>query len=180
MHEVDTGNILLQERLPIGEEETAGELHDRMKEAGAALVVKTVEGLAAGNLKETPQAANAQLKSAPKIFTETSKIDWTKPANEIFNLIRGLSPYPAAFTYLDDKLLKIYKASKELSTPTLSAGEHETDGKTYLRFAAADGYISIKELQLEGRKKNEYWGFFTGIQKSLIIVLRIYFSRRNW
>ena len=165
-HEIDTGNILLQERLPIGEEETAGELHDRMKEAGAALVVKTVEGLAAGNLKETPQAANAQLKSAPKIFTETSKIDWTKPANEIFNLIRGLSPYPAAFTYLDDKLLKIYKASKELSTPTLSAGEHETDGKTYLRFAAADGYISIKELQLEGRKKMNVGDFLRGYKKA--------------
>jgi methionyl-tRNA formyltransferase len=158
-HEIDTGNILLQERLAIGDDETAGELHNRMKEVGAALVVKTVEGLAAGTLKETPQVNNAALKTAPKIFTETCKIEWNKPVDEIFNLIRGLSPYPAAFTYLDGKLLKIFKASKEHSTPAMA---HETDGKTYLKFAAADGYISIKELQLEGRKRMNIADFLRG------------------
>jgi methionyl-tRNA formyltransferase len=168
-HEIDTGNILLQEKLAIGDEETTGELHDRMKELGAALVVKTVSGLAEGSLQETPQTALAgnetPLKTAPKIFTETCKIDWTKPADDIFNLIRGLSPYPAAFTYLDGKLLKIYKAAKEGPTPALAAGEHETDGKTYLKFAAADGYISIKELQLEGKKKMNVADFLRGYKK---------------
>lgn len=169
-HEIDTGNILLQQRLSIGESETAGELHDRMKEAGAALVVHTVEGLAVGTLKETPQAAlangNEQLKTAPKIFTETCKIDWNKPVDDIFNLIRGLSPYPAAFTYLDGKLLKIFKADKKLSAPSMSAGEHETDGKTYLRFAGADGYISVLELQLEGKKRMAVQDFLRGYKKA--------------
>ncbi|HYC29206.1 MAG TPA: methionyl-tRNA formyltransferase [Chitinophagaceae bacterium] len=161
-HEIDTGNILLQERLSIGDDETAGELHDRMKEVGAALVVRTVEGLAAGNLQGTPQANDASLKAAPKIFTETSRIDWTKPVDDIFNLIRGLSPYPAAFTYLDDKLLKIYKASKEHAAPSVATGAHESDGRTYLKFAAADGYISVKEIQLEGRKRMSISDFLRG------------------
>lgn len=165
-HEIDTGNILLQEKLSIGSDETAGELHDRMKDAGAALIVRTVQGLAAGTLQETPQAAlangNEQLKLAPKIFTETCKIDWNKGVNEIFNLIRGLSPYPAAFTYLDGKLLKIYKAEKLLTATSISPGESETDGKTYLRFAAADGYIIITELQLEGKKRMAVADFLRG------------------
>lgn len=169
-HEIDTGNILLQQALPIGDNETAGELHDRMKEAGAALVVGTVEGLGAGTLKETPQAAlangNEQLKTAPKIFTETCRIDWSRPADVIFNLIRGLSPYPAAFTYLDGKLLKIFKADKKLSAPALAAGEYETDGKTYLRFAAADGYINVIELQLEGKKRMKVEDFLRGYKKA--------------
>lgn len=169
-HEIDTGNILLQEKLSIGDNETAGELHDRMKEAGAALVVQTVQGLAAGTLKETPQAAlangNDQLKTAPKIFTETCKIDWNKGVDDIFNLIRGLSPYPAAFTYLDGKLLKIHKAGKQLTTPSVSPGESETDGKTYLRFAAADGYIMITELQLEGKKRMGVEDFLRGYKKA--------------
>lgn len=169
-HEIDTGNILLQEKLPIGDNETAGELHDRMKEVGAALVVKTVEGLAAGTLKETPQASlangNEQLKSAPKIFTETCRIDWDKGVDEIFNLIRGLSPYPAAFTYLDGKLLKIFKSEKKLAAVAISAGEHETDGKAYLRFAAADGYITVTELQLEGKKRMGVEDFLRGYKKA--------------
>lgn len=161
-HEIDTGNILLQERLTIGDEETAGELHDRMKETGAALVVKTVRGLAEESLKEVPQAGSASLKTAPKIFTATSKIDWTKPVDGIFNLIRGLSPYPAAFTYFDGKLLKIYKAAKDYSSPNVAPGMHETDGKTYLRFAAPNGYISVQELQLEGRKRMNIADFLRG------------------
>ncbi len=169
-HEIDTGNILLQEKLPIGDNETAGELHDRMKEAGAALVVRTVNGLADGSLQERPQSSLAnshdQLKTAPKIFTDTCKIDLTKPVDDVFNLIRGLSPYPAAFTYLDGKLLKIFKAVKELTTTSISPGEHETDGKTYLRFAAKDGYISVLELQLEGKKRMGVGDFLRGYKKS--------------
>jgi methionyl-tRNA formyltransferase len=169
-HEIDTGNILLQQKLPIGDNETAGELHDRMKEAGAELVVGTVEGLGAGTLQETPQAALAngheQLKLAPKIFTDTCKINWNKPVDDIFNLIRGLSPYPAAFTYLDGKLLKIFKADKTLAAPAIAAGEYETDGKTYLRFAAADGYINVVELQLEGKKRMRVEDFLRGYKKA--------------
>ena len=161
-HEIDTGNILLQERMRIGDDETAGELHDRMKEAGGDLVVKTVDGFAAGTLKETPQQLTTNLKLAPKLSTETSKIAWNKTADEVYNLIRGLSPYPAAFTFLNGKTVKIYKAKKEITQPSIPAGEYETDKKTFLQFACTDGYISITELQLEGKKKMKVEDFLKG------------------
>lgn len=183
-HEIDTGNILLQQSFAIGDEETAGELHDRMKVIGADLLLKTINELAKGNLKEqaqpsmvndewpvggpedskTPsQSTNLHsLKHAPKIFTETCKIDWTKPVDEVYNLIRGLSPYPAAFTFLEGKKLKIYKVDKIYKIPAVATGEFETDKKTFLQFACNDGYISIKELQLEGKKKMKIDNFLRG------------------
>src|SRR3984957_7991335 len=151
--DIDTGSILLQDRFPIGPSETAGEVHDRMKEIGARLLVRTIAGLVAGTLTATPQENPAGLRHAPKIFTETSRIDWARPTDEIYNLIRGLSPFPAAFTTLDGKLLKIYRSEKEKpaaspvasSAPTLLTplipGTPDTDQKTYLRFATADGFI---------------------------------------
>lgn len=151
--EIDTGNILLQESFLIGEDETAGDIHDRMKDIGAALLVKTVQGLSAGSLSEMPQDKQETLHHAPKIFTETCKIDWNKPVNEIYNLIRGLSPYPTAFTYLNDKMLKVYKSQKLLTTPLSEPGNMETDNKTFIRFSGIDGYIVLKEIQLEGKKK---------------------------
>ena len=155
-HEIDTGDILLQESFPIGENETAGEVHDKMKEIGAQLLVKTVKGLVEGDIKESPQNLKLQtsyLKHAPRIFTETCKIDWNKPADDVFNLIRGLSPYPGAFTYLNGKQLKIYNANKEIKEVYVAPGHFETDQKTFLRFACTNGYISITELQMEGKKK---------------------------
>ncbi len=161
-HEIDTGNILLQDMLAIGENETAGELHDRMKLTGAALLVNTVKGVAAGTLQETPQQAFLSspdsgelpvIKHAPKINNDTCKIDWTKPAAKVHNLIRGLSPYPASFTFLNNKMIKIYRAHIEPVTPSIAPGEYETDRKTYIRYAAADGFISLKEIQMEGKKK---------------------------
>ena len=166
-HEIDTGDILLQESFPIEENETAGEVHDRMKEVGAQLLVKTVKGLADGNLKETPQLSTlhsqpSTLKHAPKIFTETCKIDWNKTADEVFNLIRGLSPYPTAFTFLNGKQLKIFKAEKVKKTVYSVPGSFETDHKTFLHFACSNGYISILELQLEGKKKMLIRDFLRG------------------
>lgn len=163
--DIDTGNILLQDSFPIGEKDTAGEVHDRMKEIGARLLVRTIEGLAAGTLKEIPQDNSTTLRHAPKIFTETCKIDWTKPVTEIYNLIRGLSPFPAAFTYLDGKLLKIYHSEKETTSPTIPPGQYITDQKTTLKFAAADGYIKITELQLEGKKKMKTGDFLRGYKQ---------------
>ncbi len=165
-HEIDTGNILMQETILIGENETAGELHDKMKSIGAALLLKTVNGLASGDLKEVPQSTivtnPSDIKHAPKISTETAKIDWTKPIYEIHNLVRGLSPYPAAFTYLDGKLLKIYKAKKEKGTPDVAPGESETDKKSYLKFAGSNGYLNVEELQMEGKKKMNVVDFLRG------------------
>jgi methionyl-tRNA formyltransferase len=187
--EIDTGNILLQEKIEIGENETAGELHDRMKETGAQLVVRTVQGLVEGTIVGVPQenvqhsmpdahsssenvqmsendsrlpTLDSELKPAPKIFTQTSRIDWHKSIDEIHDLIRGLSPYPAAFTELGDKLLKIYRSEKEPAVPTSRPGRWETDQKTFFKFAAKDGYIHLKELQLEGKKKMNVGDFLRG------------------
>jgi len=174
-HEIDTGDILLQESFPIGDNETAGEVHDKMKEIGAKVLVKTVKGLADGTLKEVSQenvqssTLNAQfsreavhspptihlstLKYAPKIFTETCKIDFNKSVEEVHNLIRGLSPFPGAFTTMDGKTLKIYRSEKEIIPITSVPGKYKTDGKTFLKFACSNGYVHVKELQLEGKKK---------------------------
>lgn len=180
-HEIDTGDILLQEAFPIGENETAGEVHDRMKEIGANLLLKTVKGLADGTLEETPQSSfvsdsklltpdSRLLKHAPKIFTDTCKIDFSKTTDEVHNLIRGLSPFPGAFTFLNEKMMKIYRSEKDSlgfngQTETvrpLVPGEFQTDGKSVLKFACADGYILIKELQLEGKKKMNVGDFLRG------------------
>jgi methionyl-tRNA formyltransferase len=187
-HEIDTGDILLQESFPIGENETAGEVHDIMKEIGAQLLVKTVKGLAEGALKEKPQQAigNSQsaieseriseshspftthhsLKHAPKIFTETCKIDFSKTTEEVHNLIRGLSPFPGAFITLNEKTLKIYKSEKEVS-PNLPINREAsetfiTDNKKNLKFKCSNGYIFVKELQLEGKKKMSVEEFLRG------------------
>jgi methionyl-tRNA formyltransferase len=156
-HEIDTGDILLQQSFAIGENETAGEVHDRMKNIGAQLLLKTIKALADGTLAETPQSEirnpKSEIHHAPKIFTETCKINFSKTVDEVHNLIRGLSPFPSAFTTLNGKMLKIYYSQKEIITPKINAGEYETDGKTFLKFACSNGFIHIKELQLEGKKR---------------------------
>lgn len=164
-HEIDTGNILLQDTFSIGSNETAGEVHDRMKVIGASLLVKTVQGFAAGTLTEKDQDSlidPATLKHAPKIFTETCKIDWNQTADQIHNLIRGLSPYPGALTSLDGKVLKIYTSRKEVSATTSAPGTIISDGKTYLKFSCKDGYIYVLNLQLEGKKKMDIEDFLRG------------------
>ena len=170
-HEIDTGDILLKEKIKISEDETAGELHDRMKEVGAELLLKTVKGLVEGTLKEIPQFLTEPESSfhAPKLTTEILKINWNKPVEEVFNLIRGLSPYPAAFTFLNNKKLKIFSSQKEITSITKVAGEFITDNKTHLKFACNNGYITVKELQLEGKKKMKVEEFLRGYKPPLII-----------
>lgn len=102
------------------------------------------------------------MKHAPKIFTETCMINWNNTAGKIYNLVRGLSPYPAAFTHLDNKKLKIFKAKKLIVAHGATTGNFESDQKTFLRFAASDGYIEIMELQLEGKRKMEVKDFLRG------------------
>ena len=164
-HEIDTGDILLQEKVTIKESETVGTLHDKLKNVGASLLVETVKGLANNTIKEQPQAAFdlSSLKHAPKIFTETCKIDWKASVQEIYNLIRGLNPYPAAFTTLHDKKVKLFDCviEKKESIST-NLGEVFTDGKTELKFAAKDGYIVVKELQIEGKKRMKTEDFLRG------------------
>lgn len=166
-HEIDTGNILMQKAIPISENETAGELHDVMKEVGARLLVETLQSIQNGNLTEINQSEvddveNKPLKHAPKLFTETCKIDWSSSCQSIHNLIRGLSPYPGAIAMLNGKNIKIYSSSKEVLPPTHLPGEYVTDEKTYLKFACSDGYILIHELQLEGKKRMTVSEFLRG------------------
>ncbi|MEN9547624.1 MAG: hypothetical protein RIR12_215 [Bacteroidota bacterium] len=164
-HEIDTGDILLQERFSIDENETAGEVHDRMMEIGANVLVTTIQKLATGEINEQPQAPiiNHQvIKHAPKIFTDTCKIDFHKTVAEVHDQIRGLSPFPGAFTSLNGKMLKIYRTEKLLTNPTAAPGEFQTDGKNFLQFACADGYVVVKELQLEGKKKMTVKEFLNG------------------
>jgi methionyl-tRNA formyltransferase len=167
-HAIDTGSILLQERFPIADTDTAGDVHDRMMVIGARLLVQTIDGLAAGTLKSVPQEDPQGLKHAPKIFTETGKIDWNKPAEEVYNLIRGLSPFPAAYSELDGKILKMYRAERVVHAlaPDVAPGVYDTDGKSYLRFATSDGYIRVTELQLEGKKRMPVADFLRGYRFS--------------
>ena len=141
-----------------------------MKEIGAQLLVKTVQQLAAGVLAEKPQTSNQQpatpLKHAPKIFTETCKIDFAKTADEVHNLVRGLSPFPGAFCSLNGKTLKIFRTEKEESNPDIEPGQYKTDEKTFLKFACSNGYISVTELQLEGKKKMNIEDFLRGYRFS--------------
>lgn len=164
-HAIDTGNILLQKSFPIGEDETAGEVHDRMKIIGASLLVETLQSLLDGSLEEKDQSAFPgpdQLKHAPKLFTEDCRINWTETAAQIHNRIRGLSPFPGALTMLDGKILKLFKSSKELVDHQHIPGAVFTDGKTYLKFACKDGFIHLLDLQLEGKKRMPVTEFLRG------------------
>ena len=169
-HEIDTGNIILQEKINIEDEDNAGTVHDKLMNVGSALVLKTVQAIENDNVIESPQSIvdNPQLKHAPKIFKDTCEIDWKKTAQEIHNLIRGLSPYPAAFTYLNGKTLKIFASQKShwsIDNSQLSKSstiDYKTDNKTYFSVKCSDGWLDILELQLEGKKRMKVDGFLRG------------------
>jgi len=161
-HEIDTGDILLQATMPIGENETATEVHDRMKIIGANLLVQTIQELVNGTIKEKPQILNTDPKHAPKLFTKDCEIDWNNSVDSIHNQIRGLSVFPGAITKLDGKILKIYSSVKETTAPKESPGTVVSDGKNYLKFTCSDGYILVKDLQLEGKKSMQVADFLRG------------------
>ena len=179
-HEIDTGNIILQEKVKIEDEDNAGTVHDKLMHLGAQLVLKTVQLIEINEVNETPQHTNYELqptiiKHAPKIFKETCLIDWNKSALEIHNLIRGLSPYPTAFTHLDGKVLKIFATQisqwstvnsqlKETSTidHRPSTIDYKTDNISFLSIKCADTYLDILELQLEGKKRMSIDEFLRG------------------
>lgn len=163
-HEIDTGDILLQKKVAILPEDNVGSLYEKLMQAGAELLVTTVKGLAANALTEIPQASvpEVELRNAPKIFKEHTKIDWQKSAVAVHNLVRGMSPYPVAFTVLQDKVFKIYQSHIEVAAHGKEPGTYDTDGKTYLRFAAADGWVYTDEVQQEGKKRMDITSFLRG------------------
>jgi methionyl-tRNA formyltransferase len=163
-HEIDTGDVIFSEKVAIAEDDSAGDLHDHLMEAGARLLVKTVKAIAEGNYKEQPQSVSGDLKHAPKIFKEFCKIDWNQPVKTIYNLIRGLSPYPTAFTELNGKTIKIFKAQYEEIAPDVAPGNFVSDGKTFLKFASTDGFITVTDLQYEGKKRMMAEEFLRGMR----------------
>lgn len=167
--EIDTGNILFQEKVQIGPDETLGELHDSLKIIGANLVLKTVDALAEGTYVLKPQESliiDPDRLHAPKIFKENCKIDWGKPGITINNLVRGLSPYPAAWTNFyglgTETGVKIFKASFEQADHQFKPGEIVSDNKKYLKIACADGFLHILDLQLAGKKRMGITEFLRG------------------
>ncbi|MBL4560122.1 MAG: methionyl-tRNA formyltransferase [Labilibaculum sp.] len=174
-HKIDTGNILFQERISIGDNDNVEVIHDKLMMLGSELVVKTVQAIEAGEYPQIPQESLSgevvELKSAPKIFKEDCKIDWSKDLHSIHNLIRGLSPYPASWTELvpneEGKLigLKIYATEKEVINHTEKIGNLLTDGKYFLKIAVTGGYISIKMLQQAGKKRMKIEDFLRGFQQ---------------
>ncbi|TCS87751.1 methionyl-tRNA formyltransferase [Anseongella ginsenosidimutans] len=168
--EIDTGHVLLQEKISIDENETAGELHDRLMETGARLVLQTVKAIEDGQAPSVPQDtliraeehAGRVLKEAPKLFKEDCRINWNNSLETTHNFIRGLSPYPTAFTELGGKSLKIFKSSMEKTEHTEPPGKFLSDDKTFLKVAVPGGFIHLEELQLEGKKRMEVREFLKG------------------
>lgn len=164
-HDIDTGDILFTEKVTLTGTETAGDLHDRLMNKGAGLLVKTVKGIESGRYSEHPQAQLAEgieLKHAPKLFKTDCLIDFNQPAEKIFNLIRGLSPSPTAYTVLNDKVLKIYNAEFQHTEPGVLPGAFVTNNKTTLKFATKDGFICATDVQLEGKKRMSVEEFLRG------------------
>lgn len=182
-HEIDTGDLLFQERMPIGEDETAGEVHDRMMHLGAGLVLKTVQAIERGDYSLQKQD-DSQACHAPKIFHETCEIDFSKTAAEVHNFVRGLSPYPGAWKVVTAPLtladgtpwqaagwekvqgieLKVFKTLKEVAIHGFEPGHFVTDGKKTLKVATNDGFVQLLEMQLQGRKRMTAVDFLNGLK----------------
>ncbi len=161
-HEIDTGDILLQHKEPILEEDDFGSMYYKLMHAGASLLLQTIEGLMSDKLEALAQASIDKETHAPKIFKETCQIDWSQKAASIHNLIRGLSPVPTAFTHLCNKQLKIFKSRFEIAQTGKNIGTFDTDGKTYLRYACQDGWLYATDVQFEGKKRMLIEDFLRG------------------
>jgi methionyl-tRNA formyltransferase len=169
--EIDTGKIIFREKVSIGEDDTAGEIHDKLMHIGAQLVLKTVKSIEQNDYPQIDQSKlitiGETLKIAPKIFKEDCKIDWNNPMEEIHNHIRGLSPYPAAFTNLIspegiEHAIKIFRTEKEILEHSHVLKTVITDSKSYIKVAIAEGLVSITDLQLAGKKRMTVSEFLRG------------------
>jgi methionyl-tRNA formyltransferase len=162
-HDIDTGSIIFQEKEQIHPEDNVGTLYERLMNKGSALVLKTVQAIAAGSYPSLPQPENINIKHAPKIFKETCEINWNQSSEQIRNFVRGLSPYPGAWCSFGDKTFKIFTVSiAEKKEGLQKPGEFITDNKNYLNFKTMDGWIAIDELQPEGKRKMAIQEFFRG------------------
>lgn len=173
-HEIDTGKIILQERTPISETDTAETVHDRLMYMGAGLVCRTLELLQAGEVDAVDQSQfihpGMELKLAPKIFKETCGIDFSRTVTDVFNFVRGLSPYPAAWAEVvlpgcsDPQTLKVFEVERNLTTPAHVPGTVVTDGKRTVQIACADGYVALKSVQAPGKRRMEVGEWLRGLR----------------
>lgn len=161
-HEIDTGDVIMQDIVPIADDDNAGTLHDKLMYVGGATVLKTVEAIVNGDVEAMPQEQlfvhDGELRPAPKIFRDTCRVDWSKSVRSIYDFVRGMSPYPAAWTELcDDEgnrtVVKIYEVGMEPAHHDMPCGTLLTDGKSYAKIAANDGYITLLSLQFAGKKR---------------------------
>ena len=177
-HEIDTGKIIQQVRVPIHETDNVEDVHDRLMLLGGQLVTETVDNILAGTIQPIDQSelvgADMELKPAPKIFHETCQINWNQPMKKVYDFIRGLSPYPAAWSEFEDakgkkQSVKIFSTSMVERVFTASElmpkpGEMLTDGKTYLHVMCQNGLLSINELQMAGKKRMPIADFLRGFE----------------
>ena len=181
-HEIDTGEVIQQVRVPIADEDNVEVIHDKLMNLGGRLVTETVDAILAGTVKSVPQEellnlSEEELRPAPKIFKDTCRIDWTKGVKAVYDFVRGLSPYPAAWTELVHpqggvQVMKVFQAEKVFVSQTENSfvphkeevGTVSTDGKTYLRVALTDGYLNILSLQLAGKKRMPVADFLRGFK----------------
>ncbi len=162
-HDIDTGSIIFQEIEPIYDNDNAGSLYERLMVKGSGLVLKTVRAISSGEYPTIPQPDGDSVRHAPKIFKETCEITWSKSSEAVRNFVRGLSPYPGAWTTLAGKTYKIFVASVvDKKNGAAAPGEFTSDNKNYLYVKTTDGWISIDELQPEGKKRMSVQDFFRG------------------
>ena len=170
-HEIDTGEVIQQVKVPIADTDNVEIVYDKLMMLGGDLVLETVDAILNGTVKSIPQeemfASEAELRPAPKIFKETCRIDWNKGVKGVYDHVRGLSPYPAAWTELcvpegSRQVLKIYETEKQFVEHTLPVGMVDTDGKTYFRIAVKDGYVNLLSIQLAGKKRMSVGDFLRG------------------
>ncbi len=181
-HEIDTGEVIQQVRVPIADEDDVEVIHDKLMMLGGRLVTETVDAILAGTVKPVPQEelislSAEELRPAPKIFKETCRIDWTKGVKQVYDFVRGLSPYPAAWTELVNadgcsQVLKIFRTEKNFFSHGEKTGTVSTDGKTYLRVALTDGYLYIHSLQLAGKKRMPVADFLRGFKATEGLCVR--------
>ena len=167
---MDSGDILTQQETDIGAAETYGELHNRLAELGATLLIKTIEQVAAGTAQQKPQDASG-VTLAPRLKKETGKISWQNNVSDIVNLIRGLSPSPAAYTLLEGQVLKIFSAEANQNKTSETPGTIGTPSATGLPVAASDGYVILKDVQLAGKKRMLTQDFLRGYHFSPKTIL---------
>ena len=170
-YQIDTGRVIQRVAVPILDTDNASDVHDKLMLLGSDLVVETVDHILNGTVTSIPQSelqTDEPLRPAPKIFKDTCRIDWSLGVKRVYDFVRGLSPYPAAWTEWTaggkQTVMKIYQTAKEFAAVSEPVGTVLTDGRTYLKVALADGYLHIESLQLAGKKRMAVADFLRGLQ----------------